>query len=123
VGMWRSPACAYGYYRLSYDWRYLRYYGSSWFANGIFIGAVLVRVGYHLTDATTSCFDRDFDRNFDRRFEDARFEGRGFVDMALTGAVSIDMVLTDADRRFGAALRTRLRRRIPVDSMGSRGHR
>jgi hypothetical protein len=79
------PVCAYGYYPdYPYDCAPYGYYGSSWFANGIFIGAGpwygwgYPSYGRYYRRGFDRDYGRNFDRDFDRRFEGRRFEGRGF---------------------------------------------
>src|SRR5712692_2019860 len=66
------PVCAYRYYPdYPYSCAPYGYYGPSWFANGIFIGAGPWYYGRY--------YGRDFDGRFEgRRFEGHGFEGRGF---------------------------------------------
>jgi hypothetical protein len=68
------PACAYGYYPdYPYGCAPYGYYGPSWFANGIFIGAG-PWYGWN-----RPYYGRYYGRDFDDRYEGRRFEGRGFV--------------------------------------------
>ena len=67
------PVCAYGYYP-DYPYRCVPYgyYGPSWFANGIFIGAGPWYGWGH------PYYGRGYyGRGFEGRFEGRRFEGRG----------------------------------------------
>jgi hypothetical protein len=68
------PVCAYGYYPdYPYGCAPYGYYGPSWFANGIFIGAG-PWYGWG-----RPYYGRDYyGRDFVGRFEGRRFEGRGF---------------------------------------------
>ena len=68
------PVCAYGYYPdYPYSCAPYGYYGPSWFANGIFIGAGPWYGWGH------PYYGRGYyGRDFDGRFEGRRFEGRGF---------------------------------------------
>jgi hypothetical protein len=70
VGVAGPPVCAYGYYPdYPYGCAPYGYYGPSWFANGIFIGA---GPWYH-------GWGRPFyPRPYARGFGGERFEGRGF---------------------------------------------
>ena len=76
------PVCDYGYYPdYPYGCAPYGYYGPSWFANGIFIGAGpwygwnRAYYGRHYG----RYYGRDFDDRYEgRRFEGRRFEGRGF---------------------------------------------
>ena len=67
------PVCAYGYYPdYPYDCAPYGYFGPSWFANGIFIGAgPWYGWGY-------PSYGRYYGRRFDRDFGRHGFEGRGF---------------------------------------------
>jgi hypothetical protein len=68
------PVCAYGYYPdYPYSCAPYGYYGPSWFANGIFIGAGPWYGWGH------PYYGRGYyGRGFDGRFEGRRSEGRGF---------------------------------------------
>jgi len=68
------PVCAYGYYPdYPYTCAPYGYYGPSWFANGIFIGAGPWYHGWG-----HPYYGRSDGRGFDGRFEGRRSEGRGF---------------------------------------------
>ncbi len=68
------PVCAYGYYPdYPYGCAPYGYYGPSWFANGIFIGAGPWYHGWG-----HPYYARYYGRDFDSRFEGRRFEGHGF---------------------------------------------
>ena len=65
------PVCAYGYYPdYPYGCAPYGYYGPSWFANGIFIGAGPWYHGWG-----HPYYGRGYGRGFDARFEGRRFEG------------------------------------------------
>jgi len=68
------PVCPYGYYPdYPYGCAPYGYYGPSWFASGIFIGAGPWYGWGH------PYYGRGYyGRDFDGRFEGRRFEGRGF---------------------------------------------
>jgi len=68
------PVCAYGYYPdYPYSCAPYGYYGPSWFANGIFIGAG-PWYGWG-----RPYYGRGYGRGFEGRgFEGRRFDGRGF---------------------------------------------
>ena len=74
VGVAGPPVCAYGYYP---DYPYAcapyGYYGPSWFANGIFIGAGPWYHGWG-----HPYYGRAYGRGFDGRFAGRGFAGRGF---------------------------------------------
>lgn len=77
------PACAYGYYSYyPYACAPYGFYGPSWFANGIFIGAgPWYHAGYGRPFYGRSYYGRtSYGRAFaERRFEEhGRVEGRGF---------------------------------------------
>jgi hypothetical protein len=75
------PVCAYGYYP---DYPYAcapyGYYGPTWFANGIFIGAGPWYHGWG-----HPYYGRDYGRGFDGRFERHGFAGRGFEGRGFEG--------------------------------------
>lgn len=68
------PVCAYGYYPdYPYGCAPYGYYGPSWFANGIFIGAGPWYGWGH------PYYGRPYGRGFEGRgFDGRRFDGRGF---------------------------------------------
>jgi hypothetical protein len=67
------PVCAYGYYQdYPYSCAPYGYYGPSWFANGIFIGA-----GPWYGWGHPYYGHGYYGRGFEGRFEGRRFEGRG----------------------------------------------
>lgn len=67
------PVCAYGYYPdYPYDCAPYGYYGPSWFANGIFIGAGPWYHGWGRPH-----YGRDYGRGYARGFEGRGFAGRG----------------------------------------------
>ncbi|MFZ1131097.1 MAG: hypothetical protein WBV31_17475 [Terriglobales bacterium] len=67
------PVCAYGYYPdYPYGCAPYGYYGPSWFANGIFIGAGPWYHGWG-----RPYYGRDYGRGYARGFEGRGFAGRG----------------------------------------------
>jgi hypothetical protein len=69
------PVCSYGYYPdAPYGCAPYGYYGPSWFANGIFIGAGPWYHGWG-----HPFYGRSYARGFDGRFAGGRFNGRGPV--------------------------------------------
>jgi len=75
------PVCDYGYYPdYPYGCAPYGYYGPSWFANGIFIGAG-PWYGWGRPYYGRGYYGRDFDGRFEgRRFEGRGFEGRGRIE-------------------------------------------
>ena len=76
------PVCAYGYYSYyPYACAPYGYYGPSWFANGVFIGA---GPWYHARPYYRGFYGRDYDRRFygreyyGRSYEARRFHDRDF---------------------------------------------
>jgi hypothetical protein len=68
------PVCAYGYYPdYPYGCAPYGYYGPSWFADGVFIGAGPWYHGWG-----HPYYGRYYRRDFDDRYEGHRYEGRGF---------------------------------------------
>jgi len=68
------PVCTYGYYPdYPYDCAPYGYYGPTWFANGVFIGAGPWYHGWG-----HPYYGRGFDRGYGRAYGRG-FEGRGFV--------------------------------------------
>ena len=69
------PGCAYGYYPdAPYGCAPYGYYGPSWFANGIFIGAGPWYHGWG-----HPYYGRGYGRGFEGRFEGRRFDGHGLA--------------------------------------------
>ena len=97
------PVCAYGYYA---DYPYAcapyGYYGPTWFANGIFIGA------------------GPWYNSFGRHITVARLIA-AFTDMVPTVVVLRDVGLMDVVRRFGAASKGAVRARASAEGPMAEG--